>query len=321
MVAIPTAQVGRTQLQVTRVGLGTAPLGGMYQPISLEQATATIDYAYHNGIRFFDTAPLYGAGLAEKYLGTALAKFPRDSYVLATKVGRLVTATGDVVFNFSREGILRSLEESLTRLKLDHVDILHIHDADNHYREALNEAFPTLAELRAQGVIKAIGAGMNQWQMLGDFARNADFDCFLLAGRYTLLEQTALDEFMPLCQAKGISLFMGGVFNSGILARGAQPGAKYNYEDAPAEVLERVRQLEAVCAEYKVPLNVAAVQFPLAHPATTALILGAEKAAEMTQNLENLQQPIPATFWEALRTAGLLHAAAPVPKANPFERY
>jgi len=286
----------------------------LYRPISQEQASTVVDYALDNGIRFIDTAPFYGFGQSERYLGVALAQVPRTSYVLSSKVGRLITTEGKAVFNFTRDGILRSIEESLARLRLDYVDILLIHDPDNHYKEALDEAFPTLAELRRQGVIKAVGAGMNQWQMLADFARNADFDCFLLAGRYTLLEQGALDEFFPLCQEKGIGIFLGGVYNSGILARGANPGAKYNYADAPSEILERVRRIEAVCARYQVPLYVAALQFPLAHPAVTALLVGAEAPGEIATNLRALSTPIPSELWSTLRSEGLLHEAAPVPQ-------
>lgn len=292
------------------MGLGTAPMGTITQ----EAAMGTIQYALNNGIRFIDTAPLYGAGKSERSVGMALASVPRESVVLSTKVGRLVTPEGGVVFNFTRDGILRSIEESLQRLKLDYLDILLVHDPDEHYKEALDVTFPTLAELRSQGVVKAIGAGMNQWQMQADFARHADPDCFLLAGRYTLLEQGALDEFFPLCQEKGIGIFLGGVYNSGILARGARPGAQYNYANAPEEIIERVRRIEDVCARYQVPLYVAALQFALAHPAVTALLVGAERPEEVATNLRALQTEIPADLWEALRAEGLIHQAAPVPQ-------
>jgi D-threo-aldose 1-dehydrogenase len=294
------------------MGLGTGPLG-KYRPISQEHASAVIHYALDNGIRFIDTAPYYGSGLSEQYLGAALAQVPRSSYVLATKVGRIITPEGKAQFDFTRDGILRSIEDSLKRLQLDYVDILHIHDPDQYYHEALHTVFPVLAELRSQGLIKAIGAGMNQWQMLADFARNADFDCFLLAGRYTLLEQGALTEFLPLCQMKGISVFLGGVYNSGILARGAKPGAQYNYKDAPPEILERARHLEEVCARYGIPLHVAALQFPFAHPAVTAVIVGAESPNEITTNLQALRTPIPTELWTALKEEGLLDKDAPTP--------
>ncbi len=315
MSALPLVQVGKTPLQVSRLGLGTAPLGNMYRQIPESQAIATIQYALEHGMNFIDTAPLYGAGLSERLLGTALAGVPRDSYVLATKVGRLVSPEGRVWFDFSRDGVLRSFEASLERLRTDRIDILHFHDADDlgHFAMALREGFPALAELRAQGVIKAIGAGMNQWELLADFARSADFDCFLLAGRYTLLQQHPMYEFFPLCQARGIGVFLGGVFNSGILATGARPGAKYMYTDAPPAIMERVRRIEAICARHGVPLRIAALQFALAHPAVTAAVLGAESPAEVAENLEAFQTPVPAALWAELRTEGLLDQAAPTP--------
>ena len=301
--------VGGSGLRVTPVGLGTGSLGNPPE----EQAVATVHRALDRGVRFFDTAPYYGAGEAERRLGRALARVPRDSYVLATKVGRLVTTEGGVRYDLSRDAVLRSVEESLGRLGLDRVDILHIHDPDDHPREALDEAFPVLAELRAQGVIGAVGAGMNQWEMLAHFARNAPFDCFLLAGRYTLLEQGALPEFLPLCLERNIAVFLGGVLNSGILATGARPGARYNYDAAPPEVLAHVGRLEAACACHGVPLYAAAMQFPLAHPAITAVLTGAIAPAELDANLDALRLPIPAALWAELRAEGLLREDAPTP--------
>jgi D-threo-aldose 1-dehydrogenase len=309
----PTKQVGRTDLHVSVLGLGTGPLGGLYAPVPEDEAIETVHYSLAHGISLFDTAPFYGAGLAERRLGMALRDVPRESYVLSTKVGRLVTPEGGVRFDFSRDGVLRSLSESLERLGLDRVDILHIHDCDDYYRQALDVVFPTLAELRGQGVIRAVGAGLNQWEMLAEFARAADFDCFLLAGRYTLLEQGALDELLPLCAEREIGVFLGGVYNSGILATGARPGAKYDYADAPPEVLEKVRRIEEICARHGVPLHVAAMQFPLAHPAISALLTGARSALEVEANMEALWAPIPADLWEELRAEGLLHEEAPVP--------
>jgi D-threo-aldose 1-dehydrogenase len=313
MTSIPRVRIGPTQLQVPVLGLGGAPFAGLYKPIPETQAVELIHYALNHGANFFDTAPLYGAGLSERRLGIALADIPRDSFVLATKVGRLVSPEGEVTFDFSRDGVLRSIEDSLRRLQLDRIDILHIHDPDNHYREALDVVFPLLADLRSQGVIQAVGAGMNQWQMLADFARHADFDCFLLAGRYTLLEQEPVEEFLPLCQAKGISIILGGVYNSGILARGARPDARYNYREAPPAILERVGQIEAVCARHGVPLNVVALQFPLAHSAVTAMVVGAESSDEVAANIQALQTPIPSDLWADLRIEGLLHEASPIP--------
>ncbi len=309
-----TARVGRTGITVSRLGLGTVPIGKMYVPVSDEQAVATVQTAFDQGITLFDTAPMYGAGLSERRVGMALADVPRDTYVLATKVGRVVEPDGSVHFDWTRDGILRSLDESMQRLQLERIDIVHIHDPDEHYREALDVVFPILANLRSQGVIRAIGAGMNQWQMLADFARNADFDCFLLAGRYTLLEQGALPLF-DICQEKQIGVFLGGVYNSGILATGAQPGAKYNYADAPPEILERARRIQAICARHDIPLHVAALQFSLAHPAVTALVVGAASPEEVKANRAALSQSIPSTLWNELKSTGLLRDDAATPSS------
>ena len=303
-----TATIGKTNLQVNRFGLGAAhiPKGGA------AMAVQTVEAAIAQGVTFIDTAPLYGAGLSETYVGQALAGVPRDSYVLGTKVGRLIR-DGKPIFDFSRDGILRSLEESLQRLKLAYVDILHIHDPDNHYRQALDEAFPTLADLRSQGVIKAIGSGMNQWQMLGDFARNADFDCFLLAGRYTLLEQTSL-AFLDLCHEKRISVIAAGVYNSGILVSNLGAEEKYNYSQAPVELRTRAHQLSAVCERHGVPLNVAAIQFPYGHPAIATMVVGAESPEEVATNVVSVQASVPAALWADLQAKGLLAEGTPTPQ-------
>ena len=302
-----TRRLGNTPLHVPRFGLGAAHIPKSGEAI----AVATVQKALAAGVNFIDTAPLYTAGRSERYIGLALKGVPRDSYILATKVGRLVQPDDTCIFDYSRDGILRSLEESLTRLQLDYVDILHIHDPDNHYEQALNDAFPTLAELRSQCVIKAIGAGMNQWQMEADFARNADFDCFLLAGRYTLLEQTSLD-FLQLCLEKQIGVILGGVYNSGILAGALGPDAKYNYRAAPPHVLAKAQQIAAICAQHDVPLNAAALQFPLAHPAVTSMVIGAEAPAEVAANLQAMTQPIPLDLWGDLKRDGLIAVDAPV---------
>jgi D-threo-aldose 1-dehydrogenase len=262
---------------------------------------------------FFDTAALYGAGLSETRLGAALRGVPRDSYRIASKTG-WDTSDGTNRNNFSREWTLFSVEASLQRLGLDYLDIVHVHDPDCCQQQALDEAFPALYGLRDQGVIRAVGSGMNQWEMLAHFARNAEVDCFLLAGRYTLLEQGALP-LLALCQEKGIAVFPGGVYNSGILVTGPVPGARYNYAPAPPEIVERARRLEAVCARHGVPLHVAALQFPLAHPAVRALVVGANTPDEFLAAVNGLDVPIPAELWTDLRAAGLLAAEAPVPSA------
>ncbi len=298
-------QVGSTDLQVPHFGLGTAHIGNG----TAEQAAAIVHTALENGINFIDTAPLYKT---ESYIGTALQGIPRESYVIATKIGRLPDGKGGFTFNYSREEVLQSLENSLKALDIDYVDILHIHDADHHYDTALNEAFPTLAELRSQGVIKAVGAGMNQWQMLADFARDADFDCFLMAGRYTLIEQTSLDA-LKLFQEKKIGLFAGGVFNSGILATGATSNAQYQYGQAPDHIKEKVRQIEMVCTRYNVPLNAAAIHFVRAQPAITSLVLGAETPTQVIENLHAWNTEIPPAFWEDIRAEGIIEEGAPTP--------
>jgi D-threo-aldose 1-dehydrogenase len=310
--ALPSAQVGRTKLQVSKLGLGTAPLTGKNGSIPEAQSVATIRAALDAGVTLIDTAPLYGAGRSERCVGLALQGVPRDSYVLSTKVGRLVQPDGKVIFDFSRDGVLRSFEQSLERLGLDRVDVLLVHDPDDNEQRALEQAFPTLAELRSQGVIGAIGAGMNQWQMEDRFAQNFDVDCFLLAGRYTLLEQTAL-EFLDRCHERGVGIFLGGVYNSGILAIGARPGATYNYATPPPEVAERVRQIEALCDRHNVPLHRAAAQFALAHPAVTSVVLGAVTPAEVQANRDALFAPIPPELWADLQGEGLLREDAPVP--------
>lgn len=301
---------GKNPLRVTNFGLGCAPLSNLYGTVTEADAIATIQTAHQSGIKLFDTAPLYGRGVSETRVGLALKGVSRDSYVISTKIGRMVER--DLAFDYSRDGILRCIEGSLQRLQTDRLDIVHIHDPDNHQREALETAFPTLAELRSQGVIKAVGSGMNQWQALLHFARNADFDVFLLAGRYTLLEQTSL-EFLKVCREKGIGIFLGGVYNSGILATGPKPGAKYQYADAPEAIMQKARALQTVCEGHGVPLHVAALQFAQAHPAITALVVGGVTPAEVTTNLHSLTVPIPAALWQELRTEGLIEPGAPVP--------
>jgi D-threo-aldose 1-dehydrogenase len=318
--------VSNTGLRVTKLGLGTAPLGGLYQPVSDADADATMTQAWDDGIRFFDTAPQYGNGLSERRLGAFLKTKPRDAYVLATKVGRLLrvpaqpggedayykgTPPERPVFDFSYDGVLRSFEESLKRLSLDRIDILHIHDADQHYDEALAGAYRALDRLRGEGAIKAVGAGMNQSEMLTRFAREGRFDCFLLAGRYTLLEQRALDEFLPLCQERGIGVFIGGVYNSGILANPAG-SAKFNYEEAAPTLISRANQLNDVCRRHGVSLKAAAIQFPLHHPAVTAVLMGPRNPAELVDSETMLKESIPAALWSDLVREGLLDARAPI---------
>jgi D-threo-aldose 1-dehydrogenase len=319
---------GKTGLQVGCLGLGCTSLGGLYQEITDEEATQTVHRSLERGCNLFDTAPFYGSGKSEIRLGEALASVPRDRFILATKVGRVLEPATDSdrgkpifvnplpyrpVFDFGYDAVMRSFEESLKRLNVDRIDILHLHDPDDHYQQALDEAFPALAALRSQGAIGAISAGMKQWQMLARFAQAADFDCFLLAGRYTLLDQSAMDEFFPICQRRAIGIILGGTYNSGILATGAIPGAKYEYADAPAAILERVQRMEAICAIHGVSLKAAALQFPLAHPAVATIVPGAAHPSQVDENIDLLNQPIPTDLWAALKSEGLLRADAPVP--------
>lgn len=318
--------LGRTALSVTRFGLGTAPLAGLFEAVDEAQAIQVVERAWEAGVRFFDTAPLYGHGLAEIRVGRVLRQMPRDEFTLATKVGRLLRAgappePGQVfrgvppvnpVFDFSYDGVMRSIEESLERLGLSRVDVLHIHDPDDQYEEALSGAYGALAKLRADGVIKAVGAGMNQSEMLARFAREGDFDCFLLAGRYTLLEQGALEELLPLCVERGIAIIAGGVYNSGILAD-PKPGAHYNYAAAPTTLLERAQRIRAVCERHGVPLKAAAVQFPLGHPAVATVVIGCRSVAQLDESLEMFAIDIPPALWHELKAEGLLQADAPTP--------
>jgi D-threo-aldose 1-dehydrogenase len=319
-----TRAIGRTTVQVPRLGLGTAPIGGFPTAVPAGQARATVQRAWDAGMRWFDTAPLYGHGTSEVNVGAALRDHPRESYVLSTKVGRVLEPgpPGDTifheippaapVFDFSAAGVRRSLAESLDRLGLSRVDICLIHDPDDHHEEAVSAAFPVLAELRAQGRIGAIGVGMNYARPLARFASEIDVDCLLLAGRYTLLEQDSMDELLPLAQAKGISIIAGGIFNSGLLID-PFPGAMYNYSPAPENVLARARAIRDVCARHGVPLRAAALQFPLAHPAIAPAVVGARTPAEVDDTLAMAAVPIPPELWTALKEADLMRPDAPTP--------
>jgi D-threo-aldose 1-dehydrogenase len=311
---------------VPRIALGTAPIGSMAPSfgfaVSDADARDTIARALASGVNFIDTAPLYGNGLAEARIGEALKEIgaSRDAVILGTKVGWIPGTLGgdhftDGVRSYSRDAVLRSVEGSLKRLQTDRLDIVHVHDADlgDFRRQVIEEAFPTLNDLKRQGVIRAVGSGMNEWPMLADFARNADVDCFLLAGRYTLLEQEPAREFFPLMREKKISIFLGGVFNSGVLATGAIPGARYQYALAPEPVLRLTRMIEGVCARHGVPLRAAAAQFAAAHPAVTTLVLGMVKPGEVDENIGLLDVAIPAAFWDEMRARELIDAEAPTP--------
>jgi D-threo-aldose 1-dehydrogenase len=319
---------------LTEISLGCAQLGNLYAPITDDEARATVDAAWEQGIRYFDTAPHYGLGLSERRLGAALAGRPRPDFILSTKVGRLlepvshphglddegfvVPATHRRAWDFSRDGVHRSLEASLTRLGLDRVDIVYLHDPDDHRTEAFGTAYPALEELRAQGVVSAIGAGMNHTAMLADFARHTDMDVLMLAGRYTLLEQGALDELLPICEQRGTRIVAAGVFNSGLLARCTPAdGARYNYADAPQELVARARGIAAICQRHGTSLPATALAFPLAHPAVVSVCVGARSPEQIDRNIRLHRSDVPAAVWSDLRKEGLLRPDAPVPAERP----
>lgn len=327
------ARLGQTRLQVTRLGLGGTALGGLFHDVSDETATDTVMRALSLGINFFDTAPLYGAGKSESRLRKGLEGRDRDSFVLASKVGYALLpkdpgGKSDVffpyenapplqpAFDFSYDGVMRSLEGSLSRLGLDRIDVVHIHDPTNHFDAAMKGAYVALDKLRRERVIGAIGVGTTDVETVIRFVKAADIDCFLLAGRYTLLDHSALAVALPLCLAKGVSIVIGGPYNSGILATGAVPGATYNYVPATPEVLSRVRQIEDTCGKYSVPLQAAALQFPLAHPSVASIIPGGRSEAEVEQNFRFVEHPIPTEFWTDLRRQKLLPDDAPIPNES-----
>jgi D-threo-aldose 1-dehydrogenase len=332
--------LGRTGLTVTRLGFGGASIGGLFTAVTDDDAVATVRRAWDLGIRVFDTAPLYGYGDAERRIGDALRAEPRDAFVLSTKVGRLVRAPGEIrpddeldrqlrgdtadafyvrtgperlVFDYSADGVRRSIDESLGRLGLDRIDIALIHDPDDHWQAALDGAYPALAKLRDEGVIRAVGAGMNQSEMLARFVRETDIDVVLLAGRYTLLEQGALDALLPACEERGVAVLVGGVMNSGVLANPGGTESRFNYERAPSAVVDRARRIGEVCEVHGVPLRAAAIQFPLAHPAVVSLVTGVRTVAHLEEYPAFARLEIPAALWEELRAEGLLRDDAPVP--------
>ena len=339
MERIEKAEIGSTGLRVTRLGIGSAPLGGLFDHVDSGDAVNTITRAMDKGVNYIDTAPLYGHGRSERLVGSAVGVLSRDDFVLSTKVGRVLESVEKKplsnhfvdlppfvpVFDYSRDGVLRSLEDSLRRMDMDRVDMLYIHDPDegqsvddvydgpSHYREVLDGALPALADLRAAGTIKAVGVGMNGCPMLTQFARDGDFDCFLLAGRYTLLDQSALTELLPLCESKNISIVIGGPYNSGILASDLSPDAKYFYKKVPPAVLGRAMGIKSICDRHKVPLKAAALQFCLAHPSVAAVIPGARSAQEAEENVDMVNFPVPADMWSELRQAGMISSEAPVP--------
>jgi D-threo-aldose 1-dehydrogenase len=331
--------IGARGIGVSPLGFGGAPIGNLYAEVSEDTAQAALDEAFARGIRYFDTAPFYGHGLSEERVGRALLGRVRRSFVVSTKVGRLIASDASrqqthndgfavrgsrAYFDYSRDGVRRSFEASGQRLRLDYVDILLLHDVgrmthgDRHaevLRQALDEALPAMAALRDQGAVGAIGIAVNEQAVCLEVLEHFDLDCVMLAGRYTLLEQDASTELMALAKRRGIAILMAGPYNSGLLGPAAHPGATYNYAAADPARLERARRIYAECQAESVDVGAAALQFPLAHPAVAAVVAGQRNADEVRAAAQRLATPIPGRLWDRLKRADLLAADAPVPSA------
>jgi D-threo-aldose 1-dehydrogenase len=338
---LPRRRVGKTKLEVTTLGLGGAPMGGFRANISDAEAVGLTDTAYELGVRYFDTSPFYGYGRSELRMGAGLREKPRDDYVLSTKIGRIMHAMkpGEKppadfrenglpgfapVFDYTYDGVMRSLEHSYFRLGISRIDIALVHDVDfwtikdravldQRFKTVMDSGFKALDELRRAGVIGAIGVGINESDTSLRFIQAGDFDCMLLAGRYTLLEQGGLDAFLPECVKRGVSVILGGPYNSGILTGGVTDNTTHDYVQAPAHLIEKARKIEAVCKRHGVELGAAAMQFPLFHPALCAVIPGALAAREVKQNVERLSVKIPTELWSELKREKLLDPSAPTP--------
>lgn len=331
--------IGSTGLELTRIGFGGAPIGDIRKAPSETETRRLLETAWDSGIRYFDTAPMYGAGLAERRMGDFLRDKPRDAYVLSTKVGRLLVPDrahaleryGDrrampfrYQFDFTYDGIMRSFDNSIQRLGLERIDILYLHDL-GHYSQGTAHAetfrqategggIRAITELRDSGVVKAVGAGVNEWPILDELMNHARWDVFLLANRYTLLDQEVIDTFFPRCRREGVAIVDGAPLHSGILALGsATPNPMYDYKPATPEILERVRRIEAVCARFDTPLVRAALAFPLGEDLVAAIIPGFSVPSDLEQNLGQYREAVPPELWVALKHEGLLHPDAPVP--------
>ncbi len=328
--------LGRTPLSLSVLGFGGSSVGNLYQPIGEEDAAAAVAAALAAGIRYFDTAPLYGKGLGERRMGRALGQHSRDDFVLSTKVGVLPASVDApagkkildphglpfrLVFDYGYDSVMRSVEDSLERLGMDRIDVALIHDIDAHthgeadqksrFREAMEGAYPALIKMRDEGTVRAVGVGVNDWRVCQECLGAADFDCFLLAGRYTLLDQGALATFLPACQERGIGVIVGAPYNSGILARGATDGATYFDAKPSPQVLEKVRRMDRICAGHGVSLAAAALRFPLGHPAVASVIPGVRSAAHVERNIQLFDETIPADLWRELKDEGLIDGATP----------
>ena len=337
--------LGRAPVEVQRFGLGMAALSGLFRVVTDEEAAVVLDRAWEAGVRYYDTAPLYGYGLGEQRLGRLLQRHDRGTYAVSSKVGRLLYPIAEIeadpslepdrpavdipdfdphegyfkgapderpVFDYSYDGVLRSVEDSLRRTGLEAIDIFWVHDPDDHWQQAIEGAYPALAELRSQGLVKAIGVGMNQAPMLARFVREGDFDAIMCAGRYTLLDQVALGELFEVCQARGTAVVAAAVMNSGLLAN-PTPDARFDYAPAPPELLQRALAIKAVCEAHGVPLRAAALQFVFGHPVVVSVVAGVRSTDHLEDALANLQHPIPPALWRALKTEGLLPVEVPTP--------
>ena len=341
---LPSRPLGATRIQVTELGFGGASLGNLYRPVDEDQARAAVVTAWSAGMRYFDTAPYYGFGLSERRIGDALRDKRREYFVLSTKVGRLLRPMpshhGDAercgfrspmpfepVFDYSYDGILRSYESSLQRLGLSRVDVLLVHDIgpathgkanDTHFKALMGGGYRALDELRSSGDIVAVGLGVNEWEICEAAMDYGRFDCVLLAGRYTLLEQEALQTFFPKCAVHGTTVIIGGAYNSGILATGVRRGGvvHYNYEPAPENVIERVGKIEEICDIHGVPLPAAALRFPLAHPQVSCVIPGMGSPRRIEQVTNHYSATIPDAFWRDMKGAGLIREDAPIPQSQ-----
>ncbi|MFE0102113.1 aldo/keto reductase [Streptomyces sp. NPDC059009] len=347
MTPLATRRLGRTTVPVTELSFGGAGIGNLFTPVTDEQAHEAVTAAWDAGIRYFDTAPHYGLGLSERRLGAALAGRDRATYTISTKAGRLlepdpvpepesglmagapqtaddlsdggfaVPATHRRVWDFSADGVRRSLEASLTRLGLDRIDVVYLHDPDDHAEQAFREAYPALERLRAEGVVGAIGAGMNQAEMLTRFVRDTDVDAVLCAGRYTLLDQRALAELLPAAQEHHVSVVIGGVFNSGLLAD-PRPGATYDYAAAPEALLDRAGRFKALATRHGTTLRAAALAFPFGHPAVASVLVGTRSPHEVSDAVSQFRSRVPPDLWKEARAEGLLPADTPTPEEDPL---
>lgn len=330
MRADESVPLGRTPLRVTRLGLGLASLGGLFAAVSAEDAVRTIDRAWDVGVRLFDTAPVYGYGRSERRAGTALRGRPRAQYTLCTKVGRLIVPGGSDTqpiwadppagvgprLDYSYAGVMRSVEESLERLGLDRIDVLHVHDPDEDFPVAVSDAYRALAELRHQGTVGAVSIGVNHAPVAARYLTEVDSpgpDCVMLAGRYNLLDQSGLDAVLPLCATRGVAVMVAGVYQSGLLAD-PRPGAPHGYATVPSDLAQRVAAWHTICERFAVPVTAAAVQFPFGHPAVTSIVVGARTPHEVDATADMLAHPVPGEFWAAARAAGLLPEGVPTPE-------